>query len=79
MFAIYRVIGVESYTSKKDGIKRYKYYIGTDIDNGDGSKPFDIFYSKSAKEDIFTGDEITLDMRKSSDGWYIKDIIRKGV
>ena len=79
MFAIYRVIGIENYISKKDGKTRYKYYIGTDIDNGEGIKPFDIFYSKTSKENISTGDEITLDMRKSSDGWYIKDIIRKGV
>lgn len=79
MLAIYRIIGVESYTSKQDGQKRYKYYIGTDIVNGEGNKPFEVFYSKTSKDDIFTGDEITMDMRKSLDGWYIHDIIKKGV
>ena len=78
MYTTYRVIGVETYISKKDGKTRYKFYIGTDIDNGEGNKPFDIFYSKTEKENIFTGDAITLDMRKSTDGWYIKDIIKKG-
>lgn len=79
MYATYRIIGVETYKSKKDGNTRYKFYIGTDIDNGSGSKPFDVFYSKSVNDDIITGDVITLDMRKSKDGWYIKDIIKKGV